>query len=107
MRRKCLPPPSRSAEMLREYLDIINIKQSERGAALRYDIYRRAGSEAQTERIIKYLEENGLIKRVIYDGKEAFQKTQKCEKLHEILVKHRDLVGLLTRELSGKRIRSW
>jgi hypothetical protein len=107
MHRKQFPPPSRAAERLTEYLDIINSKQSERGVALRYDIYRRAGSTAQTDGWIKYLEENGLIKRVMYNGKEAFRKTQNGEIMHELLLKHRDLVGLLTRELSGNRRKSW
>jgi len=64
MRRKRSPPPSKAAERIKEYLDIINDMQSKRGAALRYDIYRRAGSESQTDRVIKYLKENGLIEHV-------------------------------------------
>ncbi|RLI39433.1 hypothetical protein DRO69_14295 [Candidatus Bathyarchaeota archaeon] len=106
MRRKRSPPPSKAAERIKEYLDIINDMQSKRGAALRYDIYRRAGSQSQTDRVIKYLEENGLIERVSRRNKEAYRKTQKGETFHEIL-RHRYLVGLLTRELSGDRIRRW
>ncbi|MEM3616648.1 MAG: hypothetical protein QXG76_05560 [Candidatus Bathyarchaeia archaeon] len=106
MKRKRYPPPSRASERLKKYLDVINEKQSERGVALRFDIYRLARSEAQTDKWIKYLEENGLIERISHNGKEAFKKTQKGEIMHEIL-RHRDLVGLLTRELSGDRLKSW
>jgi hypothetical protein len=58
MPRTRTPPPSRAAERLREYLDIIELKQIKRGKALRYDIYRRAGNPYQTDSIIKYLKEN-------------------------------------------------
>ena len=104
MPRTRTPPPSRAAERLREYLDIIELKQIKRGKALRYDIYRRAGNPYQTDSIIKYLRENGLIKG---NKKEGYQITKKGEMWHEILKKHRDLVGVLTRELSGTRRKKW
>ena len=100
MPRSRTPSPSRAAEKLREYLDIIASKQIERGKALRYDIYRRAGNEYQTDCVIKYLMENRLIKG---NKKEGYQLTKKGQVWHEILKKHRDLVGVLTRELSGIR----
>jgi len=104
MLRKGAPPPSRAADRLEEYLDIVDSMQAQRGRTLWYDIYRRAGNPNQTDRVIKYLEENGLIEGNKTDG---YLKTKKGEIWHEILKKHRDLVGVLTRELSGDRLRRW
>jgi Mn-dependent DtxR family transcriptional regulator len=104
VRRSRRPPPSRAAERLREYLDIIESMQVKRGYALWYDIYRRAGNPYQTDSTIKYLEENGLIEG---NKKEGYRKTKKGESWHQILKKHRDLVGVLTRELSGDRRKRW
>lgn len=103
MPRRRMPPPTRSADMVKEYLDIINSKQAQYGKAQRYDIYRRAGSEAQTDRIIKYLKNTGLIEGNKEDG---YRKTKKGEEMHSIL-KKRELVGILTRDLRGSRIRPW
>jgi predicted transcriptional regulator len=89
--------------MLREYLDIIDAKQREGSRAKRYDIYRRAGNETQTDRIIKYLLQNGLAGG---NDKDGYIKTEKGEDLHRLL-RRNDLVGILTRDLSGKRLRSW
>jgi hypothetical protein len=94
------PPPSRAAERLKEYLDIFDSARAKRGKTLRYDIYRRAGNQWQTDRVISYLEENDLI---MGDKEEGYQKTEKGEIWHHILKKHSDLVGVLTRELSGDR----
>jgi Mn-dependent DtxR family transcriptional regulator len=95
------PSPSRAAERLKEYLDIFDsTKAKERGKTLWYDIYRRAGNQWQTEQMIKYLEDNGLIEG---DKSEGYYKTEKGEIWHDILRKHSDLVGVLTRELSGDR----
>jgi Mn-dependent DtxR family transcriptional regulator len=95
------PSPSRAAERLKEYLDIFDsIKAKERGKTLWYDIYRRAGNQWQTERMINYLKENALIEG---DKSEGYQKTEKGETWHDILKTHSDLVGVLTRELSGDR----
>jgi len=60
----------------------------------------RAGTQWQTDRMIDYLEENGLIKG---NKTKGYHKTEKGEIWHGILKKHRDLVGVLTRELSGDR----
>ena len=93
--------PSRAAERLKEYLDIFDsAKTKERGKTIWYDIYRRAGNQWQTEQMIKYLEENDLIEG---EKSEGYQKTEKGEIWHDILKKHSDLVGVLTRELSGDR----
>ena len=100
MTSRAAPPPSRAAERLKEYLDIFDSAEEKRGRTLRYDIYRRAGNQWQTDRMIDYLEENGLIEGNKEDG---YRKTEKGEMWHEILKRHSDLVGVLTRELSGDR----
>jgi len=94
------PSPSRAAERLKEYLDIFDSAQAKRGKTLWYDIYRRAGTQWHTNQVIKYLKENGLIKG---DKSEGYQKTKKGDIWHVILKKHSDLVGVLTKELSGDR----
>jgi len=94
------PPPSRAAERLKEYLDIFDSTHAKRGKTLWYDIYRRAGNQWHTNQVIKYLKENGLIKG---DKSDGYHKTKKGEIWHEILKKHSDLVGVLSRELSGDR----
>ena len=104
MRRRRLPPPTKSAEEVKDYLDIINSKQAQCGKAKRYDIYRRAGSQAQTDRIIKRLTGWGVIKG---NDQEGYTKTEKGEVMHELLCRHADLVGILTRELKGRKIRPW
>jgi len=102
--RRRVPPPSRAAERLKEYLDIFDSAQEKRGKTLWYDIYRRAGNRSQTDSVLKYLKENGLIEGNKTDG---YRKTEKGETWHSILIRHRDLVGVLTRELSGQRLRKW
>ena len=74
MRRRRKPPPTKSADRIKDYLEIIDSKEIESGKAKRYDIYRRAGSEAQTDRDIKYLLETGLI---VGNKKEGYIKTKK------------------------------
>ena len=104
MPRSKAPPPSKAAERLREYLDIVATMQAQRGMALWYDIYRRAGNPYQTDRTIDYLVDNSLIT----GNKEAgYLLTEKGKTWHLILKKHRDLVGVLTRELSGDRRKEW
>ena len=103
MSRRRKPPPTKSADRIKDYLEIIDDKEIESGKAKRYDIYRRAGSEAQTDRDIKYLLETGLIAGTKEEG---YMKTKKGNDMLSIL-KKRELVGILTRELSGKRINRW
>lgn len=103
MYRKRKPPPTQSADRIKDYLEIIEKKEIEAVTAKRYDIYRRAGSEAQTDRDIKYLLETGLITG---NDKEGYKKTNMGNDLLSIL-KKRELVGILTRELSGKKIKRW
>jgi Mn-dependent DtxR family transcriptional regulator len=94
------PSPSKAALRLKEYLDLFDIAKAKRGKTLRYDIYRRAGSQWQTDRMIEYLKDNGLIEG---DKTQGYHKTKKGEIWHDILRKHRDLIGVLTKELSGDR----
>jgi len=103
MSRRRKPPPTKSADRIKDYLEIIEGKEIESEKAKRYDIYRRAGSEAQTDRDIKYLLETGLIAG---NKKDGYVKTKKGNDMLSIL-KKRELVGILTRELSGKRINRW
>jgi Mn-dependent DtxR family transcriptional regulator len=98
------PPPSRAAERLREYLEILATAQEQRGKTLWYDVYRRAGNQYQTDQVILYLTDNGLVKG---SKEEGYQLTIKGETWREILGKHSDLVGVLTRELSGERRKSF
>lgn len=98
------PPPSKAAERLREYLDIIATAQEQRGKALWYDVYRRAGNQYQTDSTITFLLENGLLSG---NKEEGYLLTEKGRAWHDILKKHRDLVGVLTRELSGDRRKEW
>ena len=48
------------------------------------------------------VESNGLIEG---DKTEGYYKTEKGEVWHSILKKHNDLVGVLTKELSGDRVK--
>lgn len=100
MPREPAPSPSKSAERFKEYLEIIKTAQDKQGFARRYDIYRRAGSEAQTDREISLLKDYKLITGEKNSG---YTLTEKGETWLNILRKHRDLVGLLTKKLSGKR----
>lgn len=103
MLRRRAPPPTKSADMVKEYLDLINAKQAEKGRALRYDIFRRAGSEAQTDRMIKRFKEWRFIEG---NDKDGYRKTKRGEEMHKML-QQRELVGILTRDLKGPRIRPW
>jgi Mn-dependent DtxR family transcriptional regulator len=100
MPRHNSPPPSRAAERLKEYLDIVEAAQAQRGKALWYDFYRRAGNQYQTSQTIKYLQDNSLI---VGNKDEGYTITQKGQAWHDILKKHQDFIGVLTRELSGER----
>jgi hypothetical protein len=97
------PPPSRAAERLLEYLKIFKITQSSRGKTLWYDVYRRAGNQYQTDQVLEYLDLNSLVAG---DKEAGYTLTKKGETWYEILCKHSDLVGVLTRELSGNRRKS-
>lgn len=104
MPRTHSPPPSRAAERLKEYLEIVNTAQSQKGKAVWYDIYRRAGNQYQTNHTIEYLQNNGLISG---DKEEGYTLTEKGQVWYDILRKHQDFIGVLTRELSGERKKRW
>jgi len=104
MPRSSSPPPSRAAARLKEYLDIIETSQVQKGKALWYDVYRRAGNQYQTDHTIEFLLENDLISGNKEDG---YVMTGKGHDWHEILKKHQDFIGVLTRELSGERKKRW
>ncbi len=104
MPRTHSPPPSRAAERLKEYLDIIQSAETQKGKAVWYDVYRRAGNQYQTDNTIEYLQQNKLISG---NKDEGFVLTEKGHIWHDILRKHQDFVGVLTRELSGERKKRW
>jgi Mn-dependent DtxR family transcriptional regulator len=104
MARTHSPPPSRAAERLKEYLEIVKTAQAQKGKAVWYDIYRRAGNQCQTNHTIEYLQNNGLI---VGDKEEGYTLTEKGQVWYDILRKHQDFIGVLTRELSGERKKNW
>lgn len=104
MPKKHAPPPSRAAQRLKEYLDLIWTVQQQKGKALWYDVYRRAGNQYQTGHTIEFLEENGLLSGSKQTG---YVLTAKGGVWRDILQKHQDFVGVLTRELSGERKKRW
>lgn len=104
MPRTHSPPPSRAAERLKEYLDIIQSAETQKGKAVWYDVYRRAGNQYQTDNTIDYLQQNKLISG---NKDEGYVLTEKGHIWHDILRKHQDFVGVLTRELSGERKKRW
>jgi Mn-dependent DtxR family transcriptional regulator len=104
MPRHPSPPPSKAAQRLKEYLDIVAENQEKKGKTVWYDIYRRAGNQTQTDHTIKYLQDNGLIAG---DKVEGYVLTEKGAIWRDILRKHQDFVGVLTRELSGERKKRW
>jgi Mn-dependent DtxR family transcriptional regulator len=104
MPRTHSPPPSRAAERLKEYLDIVKTAQTQKGKAVWYDIYRRAGNQYQTNQTIEYLQNNGLISG---NKEEGYTLTEKGQVWYDILRKHQDFIGVLTRELSGERKKRW
>lgn len=103
MRRNRYPPPSKSAERVLEYLEMIKLAQDKEGFAKKYDFLRKAMNEAQANRMIKTFTDWGFISESA-DGK--YHITRIGEDMLELLRK-RHLVGLLTKELSGDRIRRW
>lgn len=98
------PPPSDSANRLKEYLEIIANAESTQGSARRWDIYKRAMNEAHTDHWLSYLRDRGLI-----DGDKisGYNLTQKGKDWLALLKTRADLVGVLTREFSGSRMKRW
>ncbi len=104
MPKNVSPPPSRAAQRLKEYLDIIKAAETQKGKAFWYDVYRRAGNQYQTDHTIAYLQGHKLISGNKEDG---YLLTEKGRVWHDILKKHQDFIGVLTRELSGDRKKRW
>lgn len=103
MRRNSYPPPSKSAERVLEYLEIVKSAQDKQGFAKKWDFMKKAMNESQANRMIR----NFLDWRFVSeDANGRYQMTKNGEDMLEILRK-RHLVGLLTRELSGDRIKRW
>ena len=103
MPNKRSPPPSKSSERVKEYLEIVEKAEIEKGCASGYDFLKKAMNEAQKNRMIKYLADNRLIFEAEND---KYKLTEKGKALLEIM-ERRELVGILTRELSGDRIKRW
>jgi hypothetical protein len=96
------PSPSKSAERVKRYLDIVESMEKTRGRARRYDIYKEAMNEPQTNRMIRFFLESRWITG---DDDEGYVRTEEGIIAHELLKKHRNVVGVFTRQLSGDRIR--
>lgn len=98
------PPPTKSAERVKRYLDIIESMEKTRGRARKYDIYKEAMNQPQTNRMIQFFVENSLIRG---DNDIGYVRTEEGKMFHEMLKEHRNLVGIFTRQLSGDRLRKW
>ena len=81
-------------------MGIFDASKAKRGKTFWYDIYRRAGNRWHMGQVIRYIKDYGLINGTKSEG---YQKTAKGEIWNDVLKKHSDLVGVLTRELSGDR----
>jgi hypothetical protein len=97
------PPPSKSAERIKDYLEQIEAFSAGKGYATHFDIFRKAMNNSQVDRIIKYLLKN----RFIEEFKEGYRLTELGTLFLGILRKHRGLVGVMTKELSGDRIKPY
>jgi Mn-dependent DtxR family transcriptional regulator len=102
--RKKSPPPSKSSERLREYLEIIDDFTNQKGAANHYDIFKRTPNSTYTNYIINYLTESGLV---VGCDSEGYRLTEKGKELLGILKTRRELVGIMTQELKGDRIKPY
>jgi Mn-dependent DtxR family transcriptional regulator len=98
------PPPSDSANRLKEYLEIISNAQQTQGSARRWDVYKRAMNEAHTDHWLYYLRDRGLIEG---DNASGYKLTKRGKDWLDLLKTRADLVGVLTRECSGSRVKRW
>jgi Mn-dependent DtxR family transcriptional regulator len=96
------PPPSRSAERLKQYLECMQTAITENGFATDYDLLKETMNVAQRERAINYMLKNRLIQEV--EG--GYNLTQEGTYLLDVL-RNRKATGILTRELSGDKIRPY
>jgi Mn-dependent DtxR family transcriptional regulator len=98
------PPPSASADRTKEYLEQIeSYCKSDKGYATRFDISRKSMNNSQSDRMINYFLKDHLIE----EFNAGYRLTKKGVQFLEILRKHRELVGILTQELSGRRIKPY
>ena len=104
MRKRSPPPPSKSSERVKEYLEMVKIAQTEKGSASGYDFYKKAMNQAQKNRMIKYLLNNHLIREI---NPEEYVLTDDGEAYLNIFRTRSRLVGLLTKDLHGDRINPW
>ena len=95
--------PSTSSQTALKYLDAID---NVGGKAKRMDFLRIAGSEANLNRWVTFLEENKFVKELQQEGRKLYVKTQRGQLFHDIL-KHHDITFVLTQELSGRKLRRW
>ena len=98
------PPPSGSANRIKEYLEIIALGQNNSGIARWWDIYKRAMNSSHTDHVLNYLKDRSLIEG---NKESGYVLTEKGTIFLDILKKRADLVGVLTQELSGPRMKRW
>jgi hypothetical protein len=97
------PPPSKSAERIKDYLEQIEAFSAEKGYATHFDLVRKTMNNSQADRAIKYL----LKDRFIEEFGEGYRLTETGRTFLDLLRKHRGLVGVMTQELSGDKIRPY
>jgi len=98
-----LKRPSTSSQTALKYLDAID---NAGGKAKRMDFLRIAGSEANLNRWVAFLEENKFVKEIQQEGRKIYVKTQMGQRFHDVLKQH-EIVFVLTQELSGRKLRRW
>lgn len=97
------PPPSGSAERVREYLEIAKAAQEQNGFIKPWDFFKKAYNQIQANRMLKNFVDWGFFSE---DPKGVYHLTKNGEDMLEIL-RNRRLVGLLTGPLSGDHIKKW
>jgi Mn-dependent DtxR family transcriptional regulator len=102
--RKSSPPPSKSAERVIQYLEIIEKATNDKGFAKRYDIFKKAMNNAYADYVIKYLKNSGWVQG---DDEKGYTLSKIGKDFLDLSRKRRDLIGQLTRELSGDKIRPY
>lgn len=95
--------PSKSADRVMEYLEIVSSAEAKQGFAKRYDFFKKALNEAYTDFIISFLKDRRLIKGD--EEKGHYWLTENGKTVLALCKEHRDLVGLFTKDLSGPRLR--
>jgi hypothetical protein len=98
------PPPSDSADRLREFLEAVEAAQKKNGSAKRWDIYKKALNGEHTNRWLNYLVDRGFING---DDTAGYILAEKGKLCLELFRTRSDLIGVFTQELSGSRLRRW